>query len=490
MSSSGKIARSFFYTIGSGYAARLGSLVFTFLLKNELGPEVFAITIKGLVIFILLSGLRDFGWLHSLLHFQDRVDEFVQTHFVLNGVISLAVCALTYLVAGLLYLRDPQHFAWPALVICTCSTLYFIRCLTQTSEALLRKDFEFGRLGLFHGLATMAALLSSLGVAWMGWGRWSLLLGGWTTYSVFSVVYTLFYSTAVWLSRPIEIWPLHVDWNWAKRLLHYGKWFWLAWGVLLNFIWNCDKLWLFVVDERSLGLYEQAWWLMQLPTAIVAHIVFSYTNTLYSRYQGDRAQLSLLFSRMMAIIVRGSSLVALLLVVSAYEITALLKAEWSAAAAMMIWLGAYAFLRPLFDDGIGLLWAVGDTRKTALIMGGQALVAVVLVPVLWSIYGIQGLCYAMAVVAGVGVWGVAKGVRDYVDIAWPTILLAPFFALVVAALAAFTYDHFAPPTWLWSSLVLRGICVTLVYGGMLWLVEYRTLLRDWDHLRRIMREGG
>jgi O-antigen/teichoic acid export membrane protein len=157
---------------------------------------------------------------------------------------------------------------------------------------------------------------------------------------------------------------------------------------------------------------------------------------------------------------------------------------------MMVWLGAYAFLRPLFDDGIGLLWAVGDTKKTAFIMGGQALLAAVLVPVLWSAYGIQGLCYAMAIVAGAGVCGVAKGVRDYVDLAWRNILFAPFLALVVAALAALAYGHFAPSDWLWPNLVLRGICVTLAYGGILWIAEYRTLLRDWKHLRRIMREGG
>ena len=491
MSSPHKIVRSFFYTIGSGYAARLCSLVITFLLKDELGPEVFELTVKGQVIFILLSSLRDFGWLHSLLHFQDRVDEFVQTHFALNFAFSLAGCLLTCAVGGGLYWYQPETYAWPAVVIGAFSLFYFIRSLTQTSEALLRMDFEFGRLGLFHGLATVVALASALSAAWYGWGRWSLVLGGWGTFSVFSGVYTLIYASAVWYSRPIRLWPLHLDWVWARRLLDYGKWFWLAWGVLLNFIWYYDKLVLaFIGDERyeaGLALYDHAWWLMQFPTAIIAHIVFAYTNTLYSRYQADRDRLSELFSTMMGIIFRGSAFVALLLLANAYEVMALLNTEWAAAAPMMVWLAGYAFLRPLFDDGIGLLWAVGDTRRTAGIMGAQALVALLIVPaaVLWK--GVEGLAYSMGVVAAVGVGGVFIGLKRYVNIAWRRVFAGPLFALVLAIFGNGVYNHIFNFPW-WVDLILRSGILLVVYVGTLWLLEREAIAANWKQLRDLLRE--
>lgn len=482
-----KIIRSFFYAVGSGYVARSGSLLFTFLLRNELGPEVFDITLTGLIVFILFSGLRDFGWMHSLLHFQEHVESFVQTHFLLNALVSLAVCLLTCIVAGGLYLYDPGQYSWPATVICTCSILYFVRCLTQTSEALLRKDFEFGRLGLFHGLATMGALCTSLCAAWYGWGRWSLLLGGWTTYSVFSVVYTSIYASAVWISRPIQVQSLSIDWTWARKLLDYGKWFWLAWGILLNFIWNFDKFFLSIADNGSLGLYEYAWWLMQLPTAIVTHIVFSYTNTLYSRFQDDRKQLGIIFSRVMALILRVSSLIALILAVNARDITALLRVEWAPAAVMMIWLSAYAFLRPLFDDGIGLLWAVGDTKRSALIMGGQAVATIVLVPVLWWWGEIQGVCYAMGGIAGIGVCGVAMGVRRYADIEWGVIVVTPVIAMVIAGLSAVVYSGFSGDGLelggISGSLVIRTICVGGVYCSVIWILDRKRLVQYVSQLR-------
>ena len=490
MSAPHKIVRSFFYTIGSGYVARLCSLVITFLLKDDLGPEVFDLTVKGQVVFILLSSLRDFGWLHSLLHFQDQVDEFVQTHFALNLAFSLAGCLLTCGVGFGLYYYDPAIYTWPAVVIGAFSLFYFIRSLTQTSEALLRMDFEFGRLGLFHGLATVVALACALAAAWYGWGRWSLVLGGWGTFSVFSGVYTLIYASAVWHSRPIRLWPLQLDRVWARRLLDYGKWFWLAWGVLLNFIWYYDKLVLaFIGDERyeaSLALYDHAWWLMQFPTAIIAHIVFAYTNTLYSRYQADKARLSELFSTMMGVIFRGSALVALLLLVNAHEITAVLKPEWAAAAPMMTWLAGYTFLRPLFDDGIGLLWAVGDTRRTACIMGVQALVALLVVPaaILWK--GVEGLAYSMGVVAAIGVIGVFIGLTRYVDIAWRRVFMAPLVALALAMAASAAYSQVSSFAW-WTDLILRSGALSVIYAGTLWLIEREAIAADWRQLRQVLR---
>jgi len=493
MSTPRKIVKGFFYTIGSGYAARLGSVAFTFLLKRQLDPEIFDITLRGLVVFIMLSSLRDLGWLHSLLHFQDRVHEFVETHLALNLLVSLVVCLLTCGIGLGLFVYSPERYAWPAVVIWIFSGAYFLRSATQTSEALLRMDFEFGRLALFHGLATMLALSSAFLAARAGWGRWSLLLGGWTTYSVFSAVYALFYSVAVWCSQPLRLWPLRIDRQWARRLLDYGKWFWLAWGVLLNFVWYYDKLVLSIledaVDENSLAFYEHAWWLMALPTAVIAHIIFSYTNTLYSRYQSDRKRLSELFSRMMGLIFRVSAPLALVFVLNARELAALQGPRWIPAAPLIVWLAGYGFLRPLFDDGIGLLWAVGDTRKTAGIMGVQAGVALVLVPAMVLLGGVKGLACSMGVVAGTGVVGVFVGLRQYVDIAWKEVFGAPALALGLATLAGISYG-FGEGGSAAADFARRGGLTLAVYAGVLWSLERRTIREGLEQLRRFMKGGS
>ena len=119
--------------------------------------------------------------------------------------ITLLSCLLTSGVVLALTLLFPADFSWTfAQVAWVLAVLHFVRQLSLTSEALLRMDFEFGRLSLLHGLGTLLALGSALLAARAGWEEWSLILGGWTTYSVLSVVYVLFFSTATWCSRPLR----------------------------------------------------------------------------------------------------------------------------------------------------------------------------------------------------------------------------------------------------------------------------------------------
>ena len=487
MSSPRKILKGFFYTVGSGYVARFFSVALTVFIRRELGPDGFIDVVLGATLFTMLSSLREFGLLHALLHYQDRVEEFVGTHFTLNLLITLAAALLGSAIVLALVLLFPETFSWTvALVVWVFFGLHLVRNLALTSEALLRMDFEFGRLSLFHGLGTVLALSATLLAGRAGWEEWSLILGGWSTFSVFSVVYVLFFSTATWRSHPLKIWPLQLDRVWCRRLLGYGVWIWTGW-ILQTFIMGYDKLVVgLMVGGTELALYENAWWVVQIPTAIITHIIFTYTNTLYSRYQNDRERLSNLFSRIMGLVVRVSSPLALVVVLNAREVMALMP-EWAPSAPILVWLAGYAFLRPLLDDGYGLLWAVGDTQMSARILGGQAVVALLLMPLMASQWGVKGVAYSMGIVAGVGAVGLFIGVRNYVTVQWAKVFVAPVLGLSVVALVGVFYSRWALQAAL-ADLILRSALMLLVYAGMLWLLERKSLMEGFAQVRRIMHE--
>ena len=126
---------------------------------------------------------------------------------------------------------------------------------------------------------------------------------------------------------------MHFDWVWARRLLGYGVWIWIGW-VLQIFIWWYDKLVVrLVVGDTALALYETAWWLVQIPTAVIAHIIFNYSSALYSRYRHERERLGELFSKMISLVLRVSAPVSLILVFNAREVTALLGGQWAGVGA-------------------------------------------------------------------------------------------------------------------------------------------------------------
>ncbi|MFH1571563.1 MAG: oligosaccharide flippase family protein [Gemmatimonadota bacterium] len=470
-----KALRGFFYTLASGYVARVASVALTFLIRRQLGPGVFANAVLGITLFMLLSSLREFGLPHALLHFQEQVEEFVGTHLLLNLALTAASSLLSCLVAGILWL------CWPAVVsstvaavVCTLSALHLLRNATLTSESLLRLEFEFGRLSLYHGLATMLALGVALATARQGWGTWSLVLGGWSTFSVFSVVYVVVFSAGVWTARPLPLRRLSFSLPWARRLMRYGLWIWVGW-MLQSFVWWYDKLAVrLLVGSAELALYENAWWLVQLPTAIITAIIFTYTNALYSRYQKDRQKLGQLFARMASLIVRVSSPLALVLVLNSREILAVIP-EWLRSAPIIVWLAGYAFLRPLLDDGMGLLWAVGDTRAGAGVVVWQAAVAAVAVPAAGWYWGVNGVAASMGLVAAVGVVGLVRALRPHVDVAWGRVLAAPAVALLVSAAVALAYGRVPAPFLPGVPLVRSGLML-LAYGAVLLALERRRLV--------------
>lgn len=480
-----KILKGFFYTLASGYVARFASVVLTFLIRRELGPDVFADVVLGVALFMLLSSLREFGLPHALLHFQEQVAEFAGTHLLLNAMLTAATALLGCVAAGALWWLFPEVVSGTVVaVVCAFSGLHLLRNLTLTSESLLRMEFEFGRLSLLHGIGTVLALAAAYAAARSGWAHWSLLLGGWSTFSVFSLVYVLFFSVGVWRAHPMSLRQLQFSRPWARRLLAYGVWIWLGW-VLQTFVWWYDKLAVrLLIGKSELALYENAWWLVQLPTAIITAIIFTYTNALYSRYQNERAKLSQLFTHMASLIVRVSSPLALILVLNGRQVLALIP-DWAGSAPILVWLAGYAFLRPLLDDGLGLLWAVGNTRASAAIMASQAGVALVAVPGAAHLAGVGGVACVMGAVAAVGVIGLVRALRAHVDVLWGRVLAAPIAALSLAAALAVAYGCWAGVETFTIALV-RTIIMVLAYVGAILLLERRylntTLREAWQVL--------
>ena len=198
-----KILSGLFYSIGGGYVARIASVGFTIWLKRELGLEPFDAALFYIFAFFMLANCTEgLGW--ALLHYQDQVDEFRDTHFTLNVLLGVGLVVLCVAISACLHWADPNTHHWGARAVPLLAVLYFFKRLATTSEFSLRKDFEFGRLSFIHGLSTVIALLAALWAAHRGLGEWSLIIGGWSNFSTLSAVYTILFvggvlAVAAWM---------------------------------------------------------------------------------------------------------------------------------------------------------------------------------------------------------------------------------------------------------------------------------------------------
>ena len=141
--------------------------------------------------------------------------------------------------------------------------------------------------------------------------------------------------------------------------------------------------------------------------------------------------------------------------------------------------------RPFLDDIQVLLLAVGTPRTVAKINGITMGAAIIGIPLLVWQWGLQGVAIGAGFTAVLGAGLSFYWVGQYVDMAWGPAFLRPLVSMGAAVAAIVVLDGLIPATG-WLSLALRLGMETVVYLGMLMLLEGRELYQEARDLQRIL----
>ena len=496
-----RIARGAIQTFGSTYPARLINFAVLLLLYQILVPEDFGAITTAYSILALVIAIRDLGLNYALLHEHDNVHELAPTHFVLSvslGSIStiLALCIglysehlfeLTHTFNTYLGITDPHadysasSYPKVAIALGILGTFDLLRTAALTAETQLQRDLEFGRLAFAHAAGIILAALVGLALAYLGYGKWALILG----FFPYSVTYILVYCTVVWLRHPPPLNQLHTfNAQAARRMIRYGIWFWIG-GIPKIFIHHYDKLIISLLFTLSLrGIYDAAHSFAQIPSGAITMVIVRITGAVYARYQNNRDQLSAAYRRTLRLILRTTVPISLVLALEANRWIHILKPEWAPAAPLLQWLIIYSLCRPLLDDVHALFYSIGSPKSIAKFSAAQALILLILAPYLAHHMEAIGIAISMNAIAIVGLILALILVRAYVD--FP---IAKTFAPPLIAAAIGTGMHFACAEWLNTLPILMGVLAgsaifTLSYSIGLLLVERKTLI---DEIKTVMR---
>ncbi len=497
-----RIARGAIQTFGSTYPARLINFAVLLLLFQILVPEDFGAIATAYSILALVIAIRDLGLHYALLHEHDNVHELAPTHFVLSvslGSIStlLALCIALYsehlfeLTRTFnTYITDTQaqqNYPKVAIALCILGAFDLFRTAALTAETQLQRDLEFGRLAFAHAGGTILAALVGLALAYLGYGKWALILG----FFPYSVTYILFYCTVVWLRHPPPLNQLHTfNAQAARRMIRYGIWFWIG-GIPKIFIQHYDKLIISLFFTLSLrGIYDAAHSFAQIPTGAITMVMVRITATVYARYQNNRDQLSAAYRRTTRLILRTTVPISLVLALEANRWIHIFKPDWAPAAPLLQWLIIYSLCRPILDDVHALFYSAGSPKSIAKFSAAQALILLILAPYLAHHLDVTGIAISMNAIAIVGLILALILVRTYVDIP-----IAKTFAPPLIAAAIGTGMHFAFAQWL-NTLpipigVLTGSAIFITgYGSGLLIVERKTLIGEIKTVIRAIKSGS
>ena len=493
-----RIARGAVQTFGSAYAARLINFVVLLLLYQILVPEDFGAIGTAYSLLALAVAIRDFGLHYALLHEHDHVHDLAPTHFVLSvslgGISALLALLMAFYYEQALeltrtfdtYLGNTESKSYPkvALALAVFGIFDLLRTAALTAEVQLQRDLAFGRLAFAHAGGTVLAALVGLFFAYHGYGKWALILG----FFPYSVTYVIVFCTVVWLRHPPPFKRLHTfNRNAARRMIKYGLWFWVG-GVPKIFVQHYDKLIISLFFGLSLrGIYDAAHNFAQIPTGAITLAIVRITGAVYARYQNNRDQLSAAYRRALRLILRATIPISLVLALESERWIQLFRPEWTPAAPLLQWLLIYSLCRPMLDDLHALFYSVGTPKTIAKFTTVQALILLILAPLLARNMGIVGIAISMNTMALIGLVFALNLARNYVDVP-----IVKTFAPPLIAAATGIGLHFAATGWLNTlptlpAFIAGSALFAIAYALGLLIVERKTLLNEVETIIKTIR---
>lgn len=327
--------------------------VTTIVLARLLVPELFGLVGMAQVAIALLGVIRQLGFGAAYVQRPDSGPEderaAADTTFWLglavNGLLFGVAFAAAPAVAG--FFQSPEVLP----VLRAMFVLFLLDAVDMTPSLVLQRRLEFGKQAVAEIGFSVAGGLIAIPLAAAGFGVWSLVGGQLGSRFVRAA---LLFRLSRW--RPGLAFSRRI----ARELFSFGKYLW-AFAGLSAVGDNLDRLligrWL---GAGTLGVYELAFNLANLPTTHLSRLINQIAFPSFSRIQHDRAALRRGFLKSMSLVALLASAVAFgLLAVADEAVRALYGERWAAAVPVLRILAFYGLFLSISSTAGPVLLAVG-----------------------------------------------------------------------------------------------------------------------------------
>lgn len=479
-----RAVRGSFYSIAASAVTLTLGLIRSILLARLLLPEHFGVVALALFYVNLASRLRSLGLSSAMIH-REEVDEQATGTYLTVSLVLLAGGLLMLL--GLTPLLTRFYPTMPTLgsVLIALAVVNTVAGLNAYPTTFLNRALAFRRLALADVTASVAMTTLAPLAALAGWGPWSLV--------VEQAVGQVARAVVSWTSPLVSAPRLGWTWSVARWLWGFGTRAWLE-ANLTFLIDRFDDFWIGTFLGRTpLGYYSRAYEFARYPRRVIANPLTSVFFPTFARLQHDRLRLSQAFYRVTSLMVRlGLWLGVTLAFVAPEFIQLILGKRWLPMLATFQLMIFYTFADPLTVVTGNLLVATGHpgwlTRTRAIQLA--AFVPAVIGLGLWQ--GIEGVALAADLMAVSGAVLLFAQTRRLVDYSLSAMWLWPAIALAVTGVVTWVLSPFWRGLPMWGGLLAKGMFISAVYGGLLWLVEREQLKTGWNLVREALQptRGG
>ena len=462
--------RGTLWSYGINYGGKFVSLVSTIVLARLLSQDDFGVAGYALIFTNFIDVFAGLGIPQAVI-FHKLEPKMKDTAFwssVLIGVILFVVTWITAPLGGM-YFQDPR--ATP--VIQALGLTYPISALSNVQSALLRKEFSFGKQFIPEFLSAIAKAVIAIGLAYMGFGPWSLVIGQIGSKLVSTVVYWVVFP---WLPS------LSFIKDQCIQLIKYGANSSLV-DIVNVFQSNVDYLLISrFLGAAALGVYTLAF---KIPEILIMQFCGAVTNVIFpvfSKLKDDAATLRngfLQATQYSSVIVVPTSLGLALI---AQPVVLLLFSEkWLDAIPVIRAISIYMLAVALpFNAGLVYRAKGQQFLLTKITVAEIAILAPALYWVVNTFHSIVMVGWAQsffAVLFGCVQVIIATKMLDTTLLSFLLAVGPALISGIVMSIAVLCISAFSSPLGLWSQLIISIITGAFFYIMTLFLIKREIIVK-------------
>lgn len=388
------------WTVFSQASSQILRLISNLIMTRLLMPEMFGLMAIAQMLYFGLSLLSDVGLQQNLIQSKRSDDvRFVNsiwTAQIIRGIVVWCLGILTAVIVFFLAYFNvfPSQSVYadnqlPWLIVGSTANA-FLTGFNSTRIAEKSRQLSLGRASFIPIISQFAGILVMILWAKLSPTVWALVVGSLIASSVNVLLsHTLIDGT-----------PNHFlfDRNELREIYHFGKWMLLTslMGFLAN---NADKIVLgALVDSTTLGVYSIAFLLMnsikELLTRLIGSVVFPAMSEVYRNRPNDAKAIYYRFRQKFDILC--FFLVGLLWALAPIIVNILYDQRYKQAGVMLSIL-AISLLDVRYYIADQCYIAQGKPKWLTPLIGLHVIAVFMLTPWFYSVWGISGAVWAIAI---------------------------------------------------------------------------------------------
>lgn len=429
------------------------------ILSRLLSPTDFGLIAMVTAITAFMGIFRDMGLSTAVIQKKDLQYGQINTLFWLNtgigAVLTLITLALAPLIAGFYNRPELQP------VVMLLATTFVIASVGAQHAALLQRQLNLKPKVIADIIGATLTLLVSSGMAYSGYGFWSLAWG--TVVGAVATTILYFKGSSFTPSRPKIV-------EGTRELINFGASVTLF-EILNYFHRNLDnillgKYW----GALVLGIYSRAYQLMMLPISSLREPINAIALPVLSRLQNNPVEFKKYYKNIASLLAFLSMPLMAFLIVNADNIIYVaLGKGWGAVVPIFILLGISGFIQAVASLRGLVLLSLGQSKKYILwgVVNTFFVIIGFMVGIKWGAEGVA-LSYAIVNYAILypSLWYFFKDTPlKPIDFFIP--IWVPAFSAVVAAILSF---------YLMKNIFMEFKLLHVLSSGIVFLILFLTVV--------------